>query len=276
MALLRQAANNVRELATDGWGAGDDVRDGSALDELAGTEGPLLVTAGSRVEQGTCIGQHQHPHHLLAWARTATVAMRTGTRDWLMPPTHAFWVPAGTSHTVEVRREGHVCVVLLGVDGCPLTWAEPTGVVITPLVRELILHLDRTPDRSRTRAQAQSVLLDLLEPASNATFQVPLPTDPRARIIADGLLANPADGRDLAAWAWEASASVRTVTRLFADETGMTFARWRTCVRVRAALSHLARGRSVGATARAVGYRKPAAFSEAFQRFTGQHPGECR
>lgn len=65
---------------------------------------------------------------------------------------------------------------------------------------------------------------------------------------------------------------VERSTRLFAGETGMTFARWRTQVRIRAALTHLARGTSVGATARAVGYRKPGAFGDAFHRITGQSP----
>jgi AraC-like DNA-binding protein len=57
---------------------------------------------------------------------------------------------------------------------------------------------------------------------------VPLPTDDRLRAIADALLADPPDQRDLAVWAHAANSSVRTVTRLFADETGMTRnpARW--------------------------------------------------
>ncbi|WP_238589326.1 helix-turn-helix domain-containing protein [Pseudonocardia sp. HH130629-09] len=61
---------------------------------------------------------------------------------------------------------------------------------------------------------------------------------------------------------------------MFRAETGMTFAQWRTHARVRAALVLLARGTSVGATARAVGYRKPGAFAEAFRRVTGRAPSD--
>lgn len=102
---------------------------------------------------------------------------------------------------------------------------------------------------------------------------MPLPEDPRARAIADAVIADPADGRGLDAWARYANTGVRTITRLFTRETGMSFAQWRTHVRVRAALGHLARGVPVGRTARAVGYRKPGAFSEAFRRVTGRSPG---
>ncbi|WP_405485792.1 helix-turn-helix domain-containing protein [Nocardia sp. NBC_00511] len=56
----------------------------------------------------------------------------------------------------------------------------------------------------------------------------------------------------------------------------MTFAEWRTHIRMRAALTLLARGTSVGATARAVGYRKPSAFAATFHRVTGQQPSIYR
>ncbi|WP_438453420.1 helix-turn-helix transcriptional regulator, partial [Streptomyces asiaticus] len=69
---------------------------------------------------------------------------------------------------------------------------------------------------------------------------------------------------------------VRTLSRLFLAETGLTFSQWRTRVRVRAAVGHLATGASVKTTARAVGYRKPSAFIAAFQRVTGQTPGTYR
>jgi AraC-like DNA-binding protein len=234
---------------------------------------PVLVIGGSEVRRGVVAEEHQHREHMLAWAGTATIVLRTGARDWLVPPTHGLWLPARTSHAVEVLRPGHAHIVMLDVADCPISWAEPTGALITPLIRELILHLERHPQRDHAREYAEALLLALLEPVPSATFQVPLPEDSRIRQIADALIADPADSRDLAAWAREVNAGVRTITRLFADQTGMTFAQWRTHVRIRAALTHLARGASVGATARAVGYRKPAAFSETFHRITGQHPG---
>jgi AraC-like DNA-binding protein len=216
-------------------------------------------------------GQHTHPDHLIAWSATATVSVRTGQRHWLVPPSHALWIPARLPHTTEVSRPGRGHGVLVDPRGCPVTWREPTGVLATPLIRELISHLDGHPDPN-----AVALLLSLLEPVPSTTFHVPLPTDDRIRAIADALIADPADQRDLTAWAHAASTGVRTVTRLFAAETGMTFGQWRTLVRIRAALTHLADGASVGATARAVGYRKPGAFAETFHRVTGQHPGVYR
>jgi AraC-like DNA-binding protein len=263
VAEARHVANHCRELANR--------RGGEVADEAVP---PLLVIGGADFDRGVLAEPHRHAEHMISWSSSATVSLRTGDRDWLVPPTHALWIPAGCPHSVEVFRPGHGYAVLLPPDRCPVAWAEPAGVLITPLIRELIVHLDG--DAGRTRPAAESLLLALLEPVPSTAFQVPMPADDRIRAIAGALVADPADQRDLAAWAYATSTGVRTVTRLFARETGMTFAQWRTLVRMRAALAHLARGKSVGATARAVGYRKPGAFADAFRRVTGQHPSIYR
>lgn len=100
-----------------------------------------------------------------------------------------------------------------------------------------------------------------------------MPTDPRVRVIAERLLADPSDQRELTHWADQVHTSVRTLTRLFPAETGVSSSAWRTQVRIRAAIELLARGTAVNATARAVGYRRPSAFISAFRRVTGQTPG---
>jgi AraC-like DNA-binding protein len=68
-------------------------------------------------------------------------------------------------------------------------------------------------------------------------------------------------------------AGVRTLSRLFLSETGLSFARWRGQVRILAAVQLLADGVTARAVARAVGYRKTSAFISAFRRATGQTPG---
>jgi AraC-like DNA-binding protein len=52
----------------------------------------------------------------------------------------------------------------------------------------------------------------------------------------------------------------------------MTFGRWRTLLRLQAALPLLAAGEPVGRVARRVGYETPSAFIAAFRRETGLTP----
>jgi AraC-like DNA-binding protein len=116
-------------------------------------------------------------------------------------------------------------------------------------------------------------MLTLLDPIDVVTIELVHPRDPRAREVADALLASPEDRRSLAQWGHEIGASARTLTRAFIADTGITFNRWRAAVRVRAALPHLASGVPVHQVAGLVGYDTPSAFIAAFRRETGTTPG---
>src|SRR5262249_9728663 len=65
----------------------------------------------------------------------------------------------------------------------------------------------------------------------------------------------------------------RTLARAFAAGTVVPFGRWRTLLRLQAALSMLAAGEPVSRVAGRVGYDTPSAFVAAFRRETGQTPG---
>ena len=114
--------------------------------------------------------------------------------------------------------------------------------------------------------------MDLLQPVAMTTIHVRMPADDRARQVADGIAADPADGRTLAEWGHDVGASERTLARAFLADTGMSFGRWRTLLRVQAALAALARGEPVGNVARHVGYDSDSAFVQAFRRETGVTP----
>jgi AraC-like DNA-binding protein len=159
-------------------------------------------------------------------------------------------------------------------DRCPLRWETPTVVDASGLIRELVAQLSRDGLSVEERQRAEAVVWDVIEPLPVATLSPPLPVDDRARKVADGLLADPTDGRTLAAWGRAVGASERTLARLFTAETGMGFERWRSTARLAAALPLLASGMPVGATAHRVGYATPSAFVAAFRREVGSTPAD--
>jgi AraC-like DNA-binding protein len=237
-------------------------------------EGSVLAVLRRELMRDSAHEAQSHARHQLLWPPSSVLAVRTAENDWIVTPTTGLWVPAGVVHSARVRRSGDGYVVYVEPVGCPVDWEVPTGFVVGPLMRELIVYLggDRLDVDHRRRAEA--VLYDLLEPAPLARLHVPLPADPRARDVADALIESPDDPRNLGAWGLEVGASLRTLARLFAAETGMTFAQWRAQVRMRAAIGLLAEGVPVTTVARRVGYTSPSAFVAAFRRLTGHTPGE--
>ncbi|MEW6475962.1 MAG: helix-turn-helix transcriptional regulator [Actinomycetota bacterium] len=215
---------------------------------------------------------HEHEHHQFLWAPDGAVTIQTEDIDWLAPPTIGLWVPAGVRHSAGSDQPFRLYSLYFEPADCPFRWEATTPLAVTPLARELIIHLDNPELAADARERAQAVLYDCLAPLSLATLQIPMPADPRARQVAESILANPGDGRDLAHWAQQVGAGERTLTRVFTAETGMPFTQWRLHVRVRAAMQLLATGTSVGVTARTVGYRTASAFVQAFSRVTGSTP----
>lgn len=239
--------------------------------DLDPTAAVIVVTFP--MPKGLVFDWHTHDDHQLAWAASGVLTVRTNASAWVLPPQRALWIPAGVPHETLSAGAATMRSAYVRPERCTIGWAEPTPVSADPLLCALIGYLeDRglTPDR---RARAEAVLIDLLRPVAMTAVEVRWPADDLARQVADRLAQFPADGRTLANWGREVGASERTLARAFLAETGVSFGRWRTMLRVQAALTLLAAGEAVAVVARRVGYDSDSAFVQAFRRETGVTPG---
>ncbi|MEE1738558.1 helix-turn-helix transcriptional regulator [Streptomyces sp. BE147] len=231
-----------------------------------------IVVGSFPLVSGQWFVSHSHPQHQLAWARRGVLGVSVGDAYWVLPRTRALWLPAGVVHRTGATRDATLCSLYFEPDRCAQNWSEPTPVGVDGLLAHLIDYLGRNdlPDAERLRGEA--VVLDLLRPLPATPIDVPEPDDDRVRAVAEALLADPADLRSLEAHARAVGVSRRTLTRLFVHDTGMSFDRWRTHVRLRAALPLLAEGLPVSRVAHVVGYATPSAFLAAFRRTVGTSP----
>ncbi|MFE0156426.1 AraC family transcriptional regulator [Nonomuraea sp. NPDC050547] len=232
-----------------------------------------IVVGHFPLSSGEWIPPHTHTHHQIAWTRRGVVGVAVGDSYWVLPPTVALWIPAGVEHRTGATRDAVLCGLYLAPERCALDWPEPTPVGVDGLLAHLFTYLGRDDLADGPRLRAEAVVLDLLRPLPALPIDVPRPREERVRAVADALIADPADARGLEAHARAAGVSRRTLTRLFVQDTGMSFERWRTHLRLRAALPLLAEGRPVSAVARAVGYATASAFLAAFRRTVGTSPG---
>jgi AraC-like DNA-binding protein len=202
---------------------------------------------------GTKFDWHQHDEHQLAWAPEGVLVVRTHTGDYVLPPSRALWIPAGTVHETQAAGAAVLRSAYIDTKRCPIDWQRPTPVDVSPLLRELIPHLEDRSLTDQARRHGEVLLFDLLVPLAVATIDVRLPTDERASRVAQALLAEPGDGRTLHAWGRQVGASSRTLAQ--------------------ASLLHLAEGLPVSVVASRVGYETPSAFVAAFRAHTGVTPG---
>ena len=88
-----------------------------------------------------------------------------------------------------------------------------------------------------------------------------------------GLVLGPG-ARDFEDWADKLQITAKTIQRLFAKETGMTFGQWRQQSRLLRALERLATGEKVLDVAIQLGYESPSAFTTMFKRQFGRTPSQ--
>ena len=219
----------------------------------------------------TLFDWHVHEDHQLAWASTGVLTVLTDGTTWVLPPSRALWIPAGLPHETGAAGRATMRSVYVPPGLSPVNWTAPTVVAASPLLAEVIGYLSGELTATQ-RSHAEALLSDLLTPIPVTTLNVRFPDDSIAGPVTKALRDDPADRRTVADWGRAVGASERTLARAFAAETGLPFGRWRTLLRLQAALPLLAAGDTVGKVSHRVGYETPSAFIAAFRRETGMTP----
>lgn len=218
------------------------------------------------------IGWHTHRRHELLWGFTGVRTAETDGAVWTLPPTAGLWIPAGTRHAGFAGEGSRHYFTLVDPTTFPSPWSQPTLVGMPPAIRELLIHLRNSTLSPAERHDPERAAISLLRPMVGSEIVLPTPSDPRARAVSVAVANDPADNRTTEHWGREVGVSGRTLDRLFASQTGMTFTRWRLQARVRAAVLLIADGQSATAVAHQVGYQTTSAFVRAFRQTTGSTP----
>jgi len=240
--------------------------------------GRSVQILASRYPRGTRLDLHAHREAQLVFAAEGLMQVETPKGRWLVPPDRAVWVPARLGHAIDVLADIEMRSIYFQPHWLATCHAggelkSEFVVRVHPLLRELVLALfDDQSDSERVMLLAEVVVGELAR-AGDATTFMPMPADPKARMIAELLLQHPADDRDLDALARAVGVSGRTVSRLFPLETRLTFKVWRQRARIIGAIEMLGRPRqSIKRVATRLGFSSTAAFSFAFRQVTGQTP----
>ncbi len=233
---------------------------------------PRISPARFAYAEGHATGIHAHDDHQLVYAGQGVLSVETAGVRWVLPAPRAAWIPAQVPHAVFA--ESAATMATLYVEAAGPAVRDGMGVLdVSPLLRQLVLHLLDEPPAGPERRRIEQVTLDQLAAAGASPLELPRPTDPRLRTIADLLHADPRDDRTLRDFGAVVGASERTLQRLFVAETGTTFGRWRTRLRLQQGLIWLGRGHTVTTAAVRSGYDQPSAFIAAFKRSFGTTPG---
>lgn len=239
-----------------------------------------------RLRAHTWLQPHSHPWAQVAMSADGVIRTTAGDGTYLVPPTRALWIPPDVEHVVEVVDDAelrtlyvHPSVRFLdnGI-GSPTPfemWPACRVLEVSPLLRELVVHLDVEPGASAASERERrlaDLVLDELRRAAPVRLGLPLPADKRLRSLCEAVLNEPLRHATLDGWASEAGASSRTLARLFRQELGTSFGEWRQQARLAQALALAADRKPMNIIATELGYASPSAFSAMVKRMFGTTP----
>ncbi|WP_422016285.1 AraC family transcriptional regulator [Roseateles sp.] len=250
------------------------------------------LRAKSRVlEHQTDIQPHRHDWGQFVFSMTGAVRVSTdgiqaaawpaASATYIVPPSRAVWIPPGLVHAVTAIERCDLRTLYVGtglLEGD--AWQVGRVLEVSPLMRALVLALPALPDplpaeaaddAERRRGIEHLVVIELKR-ARALALGVALPQDARLRRLCEAMLREPGRHAGLQAWAAEAGASPRTLSRLFREQLGTSFAQWRSQVLLAHALTLAARGRPMSHIAAELGYASASAFTAMVSRTVGMPP----
>ncbi|MER6915054.1 AraC family transcriptional regulator [Streptomyces sp. NPDC000594] len=232
----------------------------------------LLTTSTFTAREPMEWERMSHPEPELLWSSTGNVTVEAAGHVWLVPPALGIWLPTGMPHRVKASAGAVTYATYLNPGLVRTSWHTVTGIPMSRLLREILLHNQREAMPEEERLRLQQVGVDLIRPVQATSLDIPLPKTPELRSIAERIIADPADDRTTEEWARELGLSGRTLMRWFQRDTGVSLTQWRILVRVRSALIDIAAGKPVVSVSRRLGYANPSTFIDLFRQVTGHTP----
>lgn len=231
-----------------------------------------VVAYGADFAREETIARHAHDRAQLVFAKDGIMRVATEQGTWVVPPQRAVWLPPRIMHEILFASPGSMRTLYFEPTLCDTTPQNCTVVNVSPFLRELIIGSVEGERAKRRWDHSVPLILEEISAAGIAPLHLPEPEEPRLAKVTTAIKAEPASQKTLKDWAADLGMSSRTLARLFAAGTGMTFRQWQRQARLLDALVRLAEKQPVTTVAYDLGYESPSAFIYAFRRTLGTTP----
>lgn len=207
--------------------------------------------------------EHDVPHLIHVVAGTAELVV--ADEPITLRARHNLWLAPQVPHSMRLGEGGMALGPMLSPGTTPPQRVHRLGVV-PELTRVMMTVLGAAPATAEQVRPFRDALDAVLGGLSRPHFPVVLPLHPVARAIARETTRSDATLEELAR---RHHTSVRHVQRLFVEQTGLVYTRWRTRARLNTAIERLKAGHGLLEAARASGYSTRSGLLRALSRESG-------
>ncbi|EPG0367369.1 TPA: AraC family transcriptional regulator [Photobacterium damselae] len=219
-------------------------------------------------------GLHKHNKDQLLYAPFGCMNITLDSQKLLLPPTRAAWIPANTIHCAKMTNVVEYRSIYFDTALTQNLKLSLKTVEVNPLLQALIERMAfwswEKPFVEMTNTYR--LFLDELVEAKEQTLALPLPQDRRLQLWLEKLNQHDQPIDNLAQLSLKIGASSKTISRIFSNETGMSFQEWRQQWRLIQAIEKLTAGYQVNDVAYQLGFSSDSAFIAFFKQQTGTTP----
>lgn len=159
-------------------------------------QGPTLLVAVRQSEVIRETPRHHHSCGQLIGAIRGLLTVDGGDCRWVVPATHAVWIPPGIPHGLRSHGPYSGWSVYVSAKACGELPDKPSVLSMTNLLREAITRAAAWQGVELTASQKRlaGVILDEIGSLPRVNLGLPMPQDSRLLRIAQALSANPTTG----------------------------------------------------------------------------------
>lgn len=250
-----------------------NTRQTRTIPEMTELPRPIWSRSESWGAGGSITEWHQHTWGQFTYVSSGILKVETIKASYTSLPNYGIWIPNGVKHRVISDKTSEMRSLYVASDTITHSaWQRPLVCQMTPLLRELIIHFSNYPphySKESKQARVAQVIIDQFESLTTVEMALPYPTDKRLIQICHLLQDQPASRQSIDEWGKRVGLTGRSVSRLFMNQTGMTFQKWRQRARLLHALSLLLKSEPIAQVAYQCGYDSLSAFNQAFKHQFG-------
>jgi AraC-like DNA-binding protein len=239
---------------------------------------PITVISRN-ISAHSVVDKHSHNWGQLVYASKGVLLVVTDKDRFIVPPEQGVWLLPKVEHEVTAITDAKLTSFYFSCDLLPQLPNINSVLRINTFLKALILEANNISQAalySRSDDLLLKLILARLSLAPNEIFQLPYPKDSRLRTMLTLIQHVPSNNDTLADWGNIVGASARTLSRLFKNETGLSYRTWRQRLTIQIAISKLSSGMSVSSISLYLGYESPSAFIHMFKENTGMTPNYYR
>jgi len=218
-----------------------------------------------------------HEFGQLYWLKQGIIVVKTEQMQWTITPGTVGFIPAKLPHSAVALTtlKGYLFHVN-PTDEMPFPSA-PNVYTSATFIQSLLqkaIQLDPINNNATYVKHLTALLSYEIAEAKTLPLSLPLPCDRRALHIAETLLKYPENHMTQVQLAKKWGLSVRTLSRVFIQQTGLSFSLWRQQAKILVSLQWLHAGVPINEVAMLSGYNNVSSYINVFRQRFGETPGQ--